>query len=175
MSTISMNVISHSPDKQRVVVRVRRNGKSGKYLVVHGMNTIIWTKPKGRISYVITADKCNCPASRGACKHVLATAELKIQGFLGEEKWTVLETKPQPPTFKIINRLTDKWNPLPPDTPQPHIVGRNEKTGHTVAVVPSEFSPPKGWALAAMFPDDVEFGKELAQDFGRIPLEAIRG
>lgn len=86
MANREFKIVKHSPDKQRVVVEVSRNGKTGQYLVVKGLKTVIWVRPRGR-SYVISADKCNCPTSRGQCKHVLVTNGLKAKGFLGEERW----------------------------------------------------------------------------------------
>lgn len=90
MKDRNFNILRHSPDKQRVVVRVTRNGTTGDYLVVAGIKTVTWVRPRGR-SYIITADKCNCPTSRGQCKHVLVLNALRAAGFFPAETWVKAE------------------------------------------------------------------------------------
>ncbi len=89
----TFRVLRYSPDKGRVITEITRGGKRGTYMFVQGINSVTVVRPKGR-TYIITGDKCNCPASRGRCKHAIVCVALKKRGYLPTVSW--LKPKPAP-------------------------------------------------------------------------------
>ena len=161
MSQPIFDILRHSTDRQRVVVAVERNGVAGSYLVVKGIKSYIWMRPRGR-SYVITADKCNCPSSRGQCKHVIVLNGLKAAGMFPDEKWEKFTAKGVEvvrPAVKVIDRTHHTFPDLPAGVALG--VGWYAKRGVSVAVVPADYNPPRGWAVT-FDPETVAFGHRCA-------------
>lgn len=145
-SSYQFKVLAHSPDRQRVVVWLTRNDRTDKYMVAAGTRSLVWTRTRGR-SYIVTADKCNCPASRGRCKHALVTADLKAAGFFPAERWVTVggpAVKPFPAGVKVIDCVSPTYHDLPAGVAVGF--GWMDELKRTVAVVPADYPTPRGWA-----------------------------